>query len=303
MIEQIVDLIANNLGLYGFEVRSFWAIIMVCTISGMVGSLVVGNRMAFFSDAMAHCAFAGIGLGALVALYFGGQLDRYQFMIPLIMVFFGALLGIGIDYVREKTTLASDTVIGVFFAGAIGFGAIIVTALQKKNKINPEDFLFGSPLFVKDFDIWYLLILLGLTIALLCFRYNYFLLETFNVSLARSRRIPVRVDQILLIVLLAMIVNLSICAVGMLLINAMLIVPAACASNLARNMRQFFWYSTTISLSAGLIGLMISRKVSIPYGSDRLEFGPSGVIVIVCVFFFFASALWKNARDYQMNQR
>src|SRR5262249_42710947 len=145
---------------------------------------------------------------------------------PLIMVAFGALVGIGIAFVKEKTELASDTVIGVFFAGAIGFGAMLLTALKKHRTINPETFLFGSPLFVTDIQLLYLLILLVLVIALMTWRYNHLLLASFNPSLARSRRISMRINNYLFIILLALIVNLSIFTVGALLINAMLIVPA-----------------------------------------------------------------------------
>ncbi len=294
--------LAKLLSMHEYELRSLLAIILVCISSGLVGSLVVGNRMAFFSDAMAHCAFAGIGLGTLMAAFAGRDIESDEYIIPLVMVGFGTLIGVAIDLIREKTSLANDTVIGVFFAGAIGFGAMILTALGKDRFKNPEVFLFGSPLFVKDSDLILLVVLFVGASALLCWRYNAFLLETFNVSLARSRRIPVRWDQVAFIVLLAMIVNLSITAVGMLLINAMLIVPAACASNLARNMRQFFWYTVLTSVGCGIVGLQLSLRVSIPYGRTPLQFGPSGVIVVCCVVFFFMTILWKDARDYQLNK-
>src|SRR5262249_9321131 len=109
------------------NVTGLIAVILVALICGAVGALVVGNRMAFFSDAAAHCAFAGISLGFLVALASGveGQTE-FQHWITPVMVVFGILVGLGIDWVRQHSGLSSDTVIGVFFAGAIGFGAIIL---------------------------------------------------------------------------------------------------------------------------------------------------------------------------------
>ena len=100
--------------------------VTVCFICGGMGSLVVGNRMAFFSDALAHCAFAGVGLGLLVCFLAGTDNDEIvRQRIVLIMVAFGVTVGLLIAFVREQTGLASDTVIGVFYAGSIGFGAVV----------------------------------------------------------------------------------------------------------------------------------------------------------------------------------
>src|SRR5262249_3631386 len=107
------------------NVKALLAIVLVSLICGAVGSLVGGNRMAFFSDALAHCAFAGLALGLLLGYAAGAKInEEFQaWLVPLVMVSFGVVVGVLIAYVREKTHLASDTVIGVFFAGAIGLGA------------------------------------------------------------------------------------------------------------------------------------------------------------------------------------
>src|SRR5436305_8629481 len=126
------------------NLRGLLATILVCFVCGAVGSLVVGNRMAFFSDALAHCAFAGVALGMIVTLAVGARRHE-DWLLPVVMVAFGVFIGVAIAFVREKTGLASDTVIGVFFAGAVGFGGML---LQRNRNLNPESFLFGSPLFV-----------------------------------------------------------------------------------------------------------------------------------------------------------
>src|SRR5215471_13281616 len=114
-----------------FQVRGTLAVLLVGLVCGAVGSLVVGNRMAFFSDALAHCTFAGIALGLLMGVLAGltPHSPIYRLAVNVIMVVFGVVVGIAIVYVREKTNLASDTVIGVFFAGAIGFGAMLLSAI------------------------------------------------------------------------------------------------------------------------------------------------------------------------------
>lgn len=286
--------LAKSLGLLGFELRALLAVLLVTSICGMVGALVVGNRMAFFSDAMAHCAFAGVALGILITLAVGAGKDTEEFrwLLPLIMVAFGALVGLAIAFVKEKTDLASDTVIGVFFAGAIGFGAMLLTALKQRKAIDPDMFLFGSVLIVHEVDLLYLALLLVLVVGLLWWRSNHLLLASFNPSLARSRRISLRLNNYLFILLLALIVNFSIVTVGALLINALLIVPAATASNVARNLRQMFWMTFGLSILAGLVGLLISLEVEVRLMSATpVQFGASGTIICISVALFFVSML------------
>ena len=112
---------------------------------------------------------------------------------------------------------------------------------------------------------------------------------SFSPSLARTRRVNLRLNDYLFIVLLALVVNLSIKAVGALLINALLVVPAAAAANVSRNLRQMFWLTVLFCVGSGLFGLWVSSAVKFPFGSGGrpVEFGPSGTIVIVCVGLFF----------------
>jgi zinc transport system permease protein len=206
------------------------------------------------------------------------------------MVGFGAVVGIAIAFVREGTTLASDTVIGVFFAGAIGFGAMLFTVLRKVSNFNPEAFLFGSPLFVQEADLAFLFGLVVITTGFLAFTYNDLVFGSFNSSLARSRRVPLRRNGYLFIVLLALIVNLSLNAVGALLINALLVVPAATAGILARNLRAMFWLTLAFSVGAGMLGLWLSVRITIPIGpGPPSQLGPGGMIVVVSVLGFFVA--------------
>src|SRR5690242_15120201 len=124
---------------HGYDLGALFSVLLISTICGLVGSLVVGNRMAFFSDAMAHCAFAGISLGLIIAFAMGftPKSDELQWLLPLLMAAFGGLMGLGIAFVRERTGLGSDTVIGVFFAGAIGFGAMILQANRSRRLFDP----------------------------------------------------------------------------------------------------------------------------------------------------------------------
>src|SRR5262249_16475324 len=140
-----------------------------------------------------------------------------------VMVIFGILAGCGIVWVRTRTGLSSDTVIGVFFAGAVGLAATLGNLMAKHRALfNLAGFLFGNPLKVFAEPLLVLAGLTVFTVLLLAWIYNHLLLASFNSSLALSRRVPVQLVNYLFIILLALIVNLCLRFVGALLINALL---------------------------------------------------------------------------------
>ncbi len=234
-----------------FNLRAMLALALVSLTCGAVGSMVVGSRMAFFSDALAHCAFAGVSLGYVVfELFILGARPKEEFWewVTPIMVVFGIAIGAAIAYVRGQTGLASDTVIGVFFAFSLGFAAMLKNIINDRSVFSLEDFLFGDPLFVSASEILYMAGLAVFTWVFLFFFYNRMVFSSFNSSLALSRRYPVTILYYLFVILLALIVNLCLRYVGVLLINALLIVPAATAFNLGRNLREVFWFTVLLSV-------------------------------------------------------
>ncbi len=306
MLQQFEDFLAHlsqSLGVELHDVNALLAITTVGIVCGTVGSLVIGNRMSFFSDAMAHCAFAGVALGLLSVLIvdpLNKHVDDspYRWLVPVVMIGFGATVGIGIAFFRERSSLAADSIIGVFFALAVGFGAMLIPEVNKRGqRFDPEAFLFGSPIFAQAEDQ---LMLLGLAVLVLGFiitRFNSVVFASFSPSLARSRRVSVRLNHYLFVVLLSLVVNLSIKAVGVLLINALLVVPAAAAANSARNVRQLFLLSLVISLGCGWTGYFLSRNWVLNLGPGRVfEFRTGGTIVVLTVFCFFATAFLARLR-------
>jgi zinc transport system permease protein len=278
---------------WGFNVRALFALLLVSLTCGAVGSLVVGGRMAFFSDALAHCSFAGVSVGFL---FFNALLassrppDEFWDWVTPIMVAFGALVGACIVAVRNRTNLASDTVIGVFFAGAIGLAAALRKFIHSRQLFNLEDFLFGEPLSVQAHDLIVLAGLAVLTAVVLALIYNHLLLSSFNPSLALSRRAPARACNYAFVMLLAVIVNLCLRSVGALLINALLIVPAATAANLSRNMRQLFWLTIALCVGCSLAGHWLHWEVY-ARSKARIELGISGTVVLLSVGLFVGSLL------------
>lgn len=287
------------LGFQPFVVAAF-AIVMVSLICGSVGPLVVGNRMAFFSDALAHCAFAGVALALLYVLVTAivnpAAVDQ---VIRVVMLIFGLLVAFLIAFVKERTSLSSDTVIGVFFAFALGLGAMLMKAVAGRRFFNIDNFLFGDPASATFADVEWLIWLGVVTAGILAFIYNWLLISSFNPSLAKSRGVPVRACTYAFIMMLGLIIFTSIQIVGVLLINGLLVVPAAAAANVSRNMRQMFWLTLLISVASGIVGHVLSWVLWLPDPADprrHIQFGVSGLILVLAVLVFFLSMIVKAVR-------
>src|SRR5688500_17783309 len=212
LLDSLIDFIttlapADTFFWYDFNVRGLLAVVLVSLVCGSIGSQVVGNRMAFFSDALAHCAFAGFAFAFLLFLAFGLGQQQFLTWTMVIMVIFGVGIGLLIAYVTEFTGLPSDTIIGVFFTGAIGFGALFVR-MAPRNNFDIESFIFGDPQSVRTTDLFFLLLLLLATMVFLGRLYNPLVLASVNPSLALSRNVPVRLCRYLFVMLLGLVINL-----------------------------------------------------------------------------------------------
>ena len=289
--------VADTLGVDSFVLNPLIAVLLLGVTCGCIGSTVVGNRMAFFSDAMAHTAFAGVALAVLMIVLLAGirstrDADEYLWVILPVMVGTGVLSGVLMTAARERTGLTNDTVIGVFFAASIGLAAMVLPEVRKFVNVDPEKFLFGTLLLTRGEDLAYLAALCVVTVASVAWRYNAWAVAAVNPSLARSRGVAVRFDSYFFAVLLAVVVNVALRSVGILLVNALLVVPAAAAANVARNARQVFLLTLLGTVSACLVGLAVSFNVAVPIGRGReFEPSPAGTVVVICVAGFGATAV------------
>jgi zinc transport system permease protein len=292
LLERIADSVpGGGFFSWAFNLRAMVALVLVSLCCGSVGSLVVGGRMAFFSDALAHCAFAGVSIGfvvfsSLISLWRPAT-EFWDWVTP-IMLGFGMLIGYLIAYVRERTGLASDTVIGVAFAAAVGLAAMIAKIMQNRSLFNLEVFLFGDPLLVFGKDLVPLVALAVVTTATIALTFNHLLLSSFNTSLALSRRVQTRLVSYVFIMLLALLVNLCVRTVGVMLINALLVVPAATAANLGRNLRQVFWLTMGLCVGSCLLGQALNWEIETRW---NLKLGIPGTIILISVAGFVASAI------------
>ena len=282
-----------------YNLRALLALVLVSLTCGAIGPLVVGGRLAFFSDAMAHCAFASVSIGFILFTFVLGGIqtaDEFWNWVTPVMIGFALLVGYAIAVTREKTGLSSDTIIGIFFAFAIGLAAMLRKLMSSRRLFTLEDVLFGDPLLVRSQDVVYLCVLLVLTWIALSLMFNSLFLSGFNTSLALSRRVRLGMVQRLFILLLAVVVTLSVRTVGVLLINALLVVPAATAANLSRNLRQMFWLSVGICLASSLVGQVVVWEVE---SRTTAKLGIPGVIILVSVALFVGSAVvgpWLQRR-------
>ena len=254
-----------------FFLRALVAGILLAVAASFVGVFVVLRRISFFGDAVGHFAFTGIALGFLVGIN------------PILAaVVFSILIALGIGYLDERSTLASDTTIGVFFAGAVAFGIFLI-GLLTGYRADLFQYLFGDILAITTSDILTAAVLLGAVLLITAFIWRPLIAATFNRDLARVYDIPVRRAEYLFLVLLATVASLSIKTVGILLVTALLIVPAAAAKNVSKSFRQLLTLTVAISLVSVVGGLL---------GSYYWNTASGPTIVLTSLFFFVVTLIW-----------
>ncbi|MCB8815992.1 metal ABC transporter permease [Desulfosporosinus shakirovi] len=237
---------------YGFMKNALLGVLLVTPIFGLLGTMIVNNKMAFFSDSLGHSALTGIAIGVIV-----GNIFPFLEIKPIwSMLAFSVLITIAILVVKEANTASTDTIIGVFSSTAVALGLVILTRNGGFNKYS--GYLIGDFLNISPSDLLTLGIVFLLVISLWVVIFNKLLLASMNPSLARSRGIKVKRYEYLFAIMMAVIVTISIQWVGILIISSLLIIPAASSRNIAKNMRQYHSYSVLIALISGLSGLILS---------------------------------------------
>ncbi|MDO4484833.1 MAG: metal ABC transporter permease [Clostridia bacterium] len=229
---------------FSFMKNAFLAILLLTPLLGLLGTMAVNQQMAFFSDALGHSALTGIGLGIVLGLH--NDL--------MAMLIFGVIWAIMICLIKQTGASSADTVISVFSSTSIALGLIILSRGGGFAKYS--SLLIGDVLAVTPADLLWLLLALAAGLVLWMLMYNSLLLTSINPSLARSRGVHIRLSEMAFVVLVAVAVMLAIRWVGVMLINALLILPAAAARNIARNTRQHAVYSVLIALVCGIAGLL-----------------------------------------------
>ena len=239
---------------YAFMKNAFLAIILVSPIFAILGTMIVNNKMAFFSDALGHSALTGIAIGMLLGMS----------NMNISMIIFAIAFALLLNVVKNKTTYGADTIISVFSSIAIALGLAILAQTGSFNKYS--SYLVGDILSISNGEILYLFIAFILVIIFWNKLFNKLNAVSINQTLAKSKGINVKAIDNIFAVAIAIMVMISIRWIGILLINSMMILPAASSRNVAKDMRSYHVFSVIFAMFSGIAGLIISYYNNVPTG-------------------------------------
>ena len=245
---------------------------------GLVGTMIVNNKMSFFSDALGHCALTGIAIGVMLGI------GNYATS----MLGFALIFALGISSIIDSGVSSSDTVIGVFSSAGIALGIVILSLRGGFSKYS--GYLIGDILSITKNEIILLAFVLAATILIWFLSFNKLLLASLNTDMAKSKRINVKFYKNLFMILIAMIVTISLKWVGMLIINSLLVLPAASARNVVKTMKSYHVVSILFSMFSGITGLILSYYMGTSAGAT--------IVLVSSVIFFVTFFINKS---YNLN--
>lgn len=263
-----------------FMRQALLGLLLLTPMTAMLGIHVLNFRMAFFSDAVGHSAFAGLAIGLIL-----GAPPQIAVLV------FGVLIGLFIMAVQRKSGLSADASIGIVFSAVVAFGLAVVSRAPSLAR-EIQQYLYGDILTVTHQEIAFLAILLGCLCVFEYLGWNKMLALALSPSLAKVEGISTGFWQYLFAAILALTVMFCVRAVGVLLVTALLVVPAASARNFARNMAGVFWWAIIVAMSSGAAGLLLSAQEWLATASGAT------VILVACLWFALsvAFARWRGPR-------
>ena len=251
MVEELIQIFQ-----FPFMQRALYAGLIVAVMAGMIGVFVVQRGLSFLGDGLAHATFGGVALGLFVGL-------TQPLWLALVFTLAAAL---GIAWVRDQTRLSSDTAIGIFFAVSVALGVLFI-GLQREYQVDAWHLLFGSILGVGRQELAIIAGVGGLTLLTLIPLWSRLAYTTFDEELAHTDGLSVRLLEYTLFALAAVIIVASVKVVGVILIAAYLVIPAASARLLTRSLFPMTLVSVAIGLASTAFGLVASYYLDVPSGS------------------------------------
>ncbi len=272
----LCDLLPIEMLRWDFMKNALLAILIMAPLFGLMSTMIVTGKMSFFSDALGHSAFTGIAIGCICGVAF-----------PLwVAVAFSVFFALLFSFVRSRSNQTADTLIGVFSSTAVALGIFIATlnggSFTKYNK-----YLIGDILSVTPGEIGALALVLVCVLVFWVLYSNRLTLASVHPQLASSRGIPANRMQAIFTTAIALVVTLSISSTGLLILNSLLVLPAAAARNISRNLKQYHRFSVLFALIAGLGGLI---------SSYYLETSAGAAISLVLALLFAVSFILRKAR-------
>ena len=250
---------------YDFMRNALIAVLIITPLFGIMGTMIVNKKMAYFSDALGHSALTGIAVGVVC-----GMADTSLAMVIFAIVF--ALL---------LNKIGTDTIISVFSSCSVAIGLAILSKGGNFSKYS--SILVGDVLSITKTEIVYLIVIFVVTIVFWVLCFNKLNAICIHRSVAKSKGIHVRLLDNLFAVLVALIVMLSIKWIGILIINALLILPAASSRNISENMREYHFFSVIFSVFSGIVGLAVSYYTNVATGP---------MIVIIASVIYFSTFIF-----------
>ncbi len=254
-----------------FMKNALLAVLLVTPIFGILGTMVVNSRMAFFSDSIGHGAFTGIAIGTLL-----GSIQPVWAATGFSIIFAAA-----ITLIKNKSRASTDTIIGVFSSTAIALGLVILSYGGSFNKFSA--YLIGDLLSITPSEIFMLLCVFIAVIVLWVLIFNRILVISTNQSLAASRGINTLTSELLFTAAIAIVVTVTIQWVGLLIINSLLVLPAAAARNITVNVRQYHLAAVVIAVVSGIAGLILSYYFNTATGAT--------IVLVAALIFFITFSL------------
>lgn len=282
--EQIIELSTGgwlpSVFFYEFVINAVLCALVIGPLLGCVGTMIVAKRMAFFSQAIGNAALTGVAIGVLIGeSYTAPYLSMFSFCL---------VFGILLNYTKTRTRLSTDALIGVFLSISLAVGASLVLFVSARvNTHILESVMFGSILTVNDLDMNVLLVVAVITVAVGLPLYNRTLLGSLNQSLAQVRGVNVQAIEYIFIILVTLITVACVKIIGAVLVEALLLIPAAAARNLTRSLGSFVYTTMIISTLSCLGGILIPMQWDIPVPSG-------GAIVIAAALFFIVTTVLRG---------
>lgn len=257
---------------YSFMKNAFLAILLVTPLFGLLSTMVVSNRMAFFADSLGHGAFSGIAIGVLLGA-----------SSPLLsLIVFSVIFAVFITYIKQRSNESTDTVIGVFSAMAVAVGLMIMSRGGGFNKFS--SYLIGDVLSIRREEVAILFVVFCGVIIAWSLLFNSLLLISINAAFARSRGIRSFLTESCFASLVAVVVAMSIQWVGILVINSLLVLPGAAARNVTSDVKGYHFVSVLLSVLSGLTGLV---------GAYYCDMAVGATVVLVAAVCYFLTLLLK----------